>query len=623
MSVANVKMKTVARLALGTALVTVLSGCESRFGRAFTSMVSPQSQTAEPTLVYQPTPAPGNPTYVEGSRAANLQTFESIYGAPVTGPSSTAQQNASAYSIPSFNDGAVAIAPLSAPVETSGYSVAAIPASTVTETIGVTSVAGDGLTYGDTLTSSAYQLDAVTTAQPVYESDQTATVPTETYAALEPAFTPDVISGGTDSTGYTLPTVETVAVTDPMPIADTLMAPASSYIEPISTFDSQIESYDVQQPVFGEQVMIEPTMAKPAMIEPTIVESAASTIVYDQPALDTTVEASIFDEPALEAESLGGQYGVVTSEALAAPASTEAAGSAETMWQSLVDADESVLPAPSASISGVTIMPVSEVMETMTYETTAGSEITITPTPRAKATAEPEPMVMAALAPAPEVMAVAAPVDLGPAYAPAPRARPSRMAKQAASYTTVALAPAPQPRPDFERPVTIATSAGIMVEETLPTPVTEPVAEITTIDPAPEPVQPAEVQIAAVAPEPVSVASTIRADDSDLSGTSWRLVSVAGTEVSSNAELHFDGNSGFAGGQGPCNSYGGEYSTAKMGTFGMANIFTTSLECPNLEIEKSYIEALENAGEYVIAPGFAELELRNAAGEILVKFKAF
>lgn len=655
MSVANARMKTVARLALGTALVTVLSGCENRFGQAFGSLTAPLSKPAETTVVYQPTPAPGNPTYIEGSHAANLQTFESVYGAPVTGPSSVLQQSTAAYSIPSYNDGAVAIAPLSAPVETPTYSVApvaaAVSATTLTPTFGVSSVASTGLTYGDTLTSSAYQLDTVAPA-PVtqtYETYEASVASTPSYATLEPSYSSETISGS-EMTSYALPAAE------PMPAAETMMAPASSYIEPMSTFDTQVETYQpMTEPMFGETVTVEPMMAEPMMVEqamaepfiaepmmvepvmakpimdepvmmqPEMVESSASTLVYDQPAAKTMTQTSTFDQPALEAETLGGQYGVVTPQIAA---QSGAADSAEMMWQSLVNEGESVMPAaaaPSPASSGVTIMPVSEIMETMSYNTTAGSEITTTPTPRQKAAAQPkpapqaEPMVMAALTPVQTVVA-AAPLDLGPVYAPAPRARPTRALEQA-SYTTVAMVPSPQPRPDFERPVTIATSAGVTVEETMPA--AEPAMTITSIEQPAMPAPEADIEMAAVAPEPVSVASTIRADDSDLSGTSWRLISVAGRAVTSNAELHFDGDSGFAGGQGPCNSYGGEYSTAKQGTFGMANIFTTSMACPNLEVEKSYIEALESAGEYVIAPGFAELELRNAEGETVVKFKAF
>jgi ABC-type uncharacterized transport system auxiliary subunit len=99
---------TVARLAMGTAMIAVLSGCESRLGRAFSELTAPTS-TVETVPIAAPAtttvaPAyvlPGAPTYTENSQAANVQTFESIYGAPVVNSAAGIQvTDQASYGIP-------------------------------------------------------------------------------------------------------------------------------------------------------------------------------------------------------------------------------------------------------------------------------------------------------------------------------------------------------------------------------------------------------------------------------------------------------------------------------------------------------------------------------------------
>jgi len=112
-------------------------------------------------------------------------------------------------------------------------------------------------------------------------------------------------------------------------------------------------------------------------------------------------------------------------------------------------------------------------------------------------------------------------------------------------------------------------------------------------------------------------------DLKELSGTSWRLSSLRGKSVPGSAELHFDGNSGFAGGQGICNNYGGEFSETLKGEFDMGNIFSTETECKDLRLEKDYIVALESASKYRMAPGLKELMLIGPDGKTLATFAAF
>jgi len=113
-----------------------------------------------------------------------------------------------------------------------------------------------------------------------------------------------------------------------------------------------------------------------------------------------------------------------------------------------------------------------------------------------------------------------------------------------------------------------------------------------------------ETVVASVETPRLEIAEDV-GDLKELSGTSWRLSSLRGEAVPASAELHFDGNSGFAGGQGICNNYGGEFSEE------------------NLGLEKDYIVALESASKYRMAPGLKELMLIGPDGKTLATFAAF
>jgi len=141
----------------------------------------------------------------------------------------------------------------------------------------------------------------------------------------------------------------------------------------------------------------------------------------------------------------------------------------------------------------------------------------------------------------------------------------------------------------------------------------------------PAPAREEAIEVAALTvPTAETEAETEAATEtSELSGTSWRLVQIDDSQVSVNTELHFDGASGFAGGQGPCNSYGGEFRSVDAGRFSMANIFATDTSCSSIDIEGRYLEALKKADTYEIAPGFSEMSLLDGNGREIVRFKAF
>jgi len=265
----------------------------------------------------------------------------------------------------------------------------------------------------------------------------------------------------------------------------------------------------------------------------------------------------------------------------------------------------------------------------------------------------PEPMIETAALFAPTVetspmprqktfVTVAAPQDNSPAMAPLPRQRPQPTAKSD-DYATLS-APLPQPRPEYKKPMAVATTSGEYVSigalpeagspdglkalESVGLPVDAPAMKVMR-DVAPETpaaVQPVrEARVRTIEPKAPAMdkAAKIDSSGSELSGTSWRLVEVDMAAVSVNAELHFDGASGFAGGQGPCNSYGGEFVNAGQGKFSLSNIFSTDISCSSLAVEKKYLEALETANAYEIAPGFSDLTLLDGNGRKLATFKAF
>jgi len=281
----------------------------------------------------------------------------------------------------------------------------------------------------------------------------------------------------------------------------------------------------------------------------------------------------------------------------------------------------------------------------------------------------------------------AAPIDttasvevasLGGTYVPMPRARPARIGPVFESKKEVAvLAPVPTLRPKMlstpvpkRRPVQMVAISGraitdapaltappMMIEVdpiflddpqfTTEVEASAPEIETAALAPVeipeepqsdaptltmtkPEEVKIEEIETEMVSLEPIETMDAPRVeiaadvgDLKELSGTSWRLSTLEGTNVPASAELHFDGGSGFAGGQGICNNYGGEFSESLKGDFEMSNIFSTETECEHYALEKKYIVALESASTYRMAPGLRELMLVGPNGKTIATFEAF
>jgi heat shock protein HslJ len=196
-----------------------------------------------------------------------------------------------------------------------------------------------------------------------------------------------------------------------------------------------------------------------------------------------------------------------------------------------------------------------------------------------------------------------------------------------AQVETAALGPIETPAPleievDLPEPVVTEQEAMAEVVETVET------AETVVTEPADLSTQMASIDTSKLSAPIVEDQPTVEiADDlgdlKELSGTSWRLEMLNGKDVPATAELHFDGSSGFAGGQGICNNYGGEFSETLKGSFDMGNIFSTETKCEHFGLEREYIVALEGASGYRTTPGQGELQLLDARGRVVATFAAF
>ena len=100
----------------------------------------------------------------------------------------------------------------------------------------------------------------------------------------------------------------------------------------------------------------------------------------------------------------------------------------------------------------------------------------------------------------------------------------------------------------------------------------------------------------------------------DLKGTSWLLVEINGQPVldGSDPTLVFENDR--AGGNGSCNTFGGDY-TAEKGKLTFGSIFSTLMYCEGvMDQETAYLAALEEAAGYHVKDG--NLQILNADGQV-------
>jgi heat shock protein HslJ len=617
MPLADKKLNTIARLAMGTAMISVLAGCDGRFGRAYDAVFAPITG-ADQTVTTVPATAPaygnayvtpGVPTYTEQTQSANLQTFESIYGQPVSGSATQSYATQQPYSVPSFDDGSVDVTPIDAPqiatytqrVEQAQQVYSAAPAPVTLDT--------GTLTYIDPMPTQAASSSYAVATVP------STVVPTSTLPMIgEPVSTGEAVLGlDTTAVGGL---VETAPATfGAGPVIDTF--------ETTTILDSGFDALPVEQTY---QDAMAPAMPAPAFAAPldqlsydTSFSSGGVEIISNEEAVATfegetlppplpPIGGSVFDAPD-PAPATGGQFQILPQTKLeTSDPVTDEPGTIVQMWNSLT----------TQTASATAVMAPVEV------DADLRSVIETSPLPKPKVVT-PVPVKVAA-------------VDYSPRTAPTPRQRPARAQ---ASYRTLAKAPLPQPRPAYNKPMAVATTSGKYISigalpEIGSPALAAPKMPVDTMLPsdamhgnamASRDAAPTVDVAMATPPKPSApkpkVTPAAVDTSSELSGTSWRLLEVYATPIGSNAELHFDGRSGFAGGQGPCNSYGGEFRNTGKGNFSMSDIFSTDVACPGIAAEKQYIAALEKATKYKISDGFSDLTLLDENGEAVATFRAF
>ncbi|MDX9992753.1 MAG: META domain-containing protein [Anaerolineales bacterium] len=105
----------------------------------------------------------------------------------------------------------------------------------------------------------------------------------------------------------------------------------------------------------------------------------------------------------------------------------------------------------------------------------------------------------------------------------------------------------------------------------------------------------------------------------DLKGTSWNLVEIAGQPVLADATPTLVFEDGQAGGNGSCNTFGGEYQQSGNSlTFG--TMISTLMYCEGFsDQETAYLTALSESATYQIKAD--RLTIFNAAGEEILAFE--
>jgi len=626
MPMAKKNLNTVARLAMGTAMLTVISACDSRVANNSYTDIMPMPSvggvTPAQTTTVVITPSyvtPGAPTYVESSQAANVQTFESIYGQPVSQAASGSIVASQPYTPPSYNDGTVVSQSLPAPVALTyaestqptytQQTMAAVEPMTYTAAPEViysdAPVMDDSLVYGDTLVSSSYRVETVAEPAEIVPSS------TSTYTMIEDFAAPAPVA------------METYALDDMPAMEPAMMAPTPQPMEPLgfeaeSSMPSPI--YSEMSSTYSEALPMTDAMAMPA--DTMMVETMPETMAPMAPMA-----------PMAQPMPMDGGFQIISNE----EALTTYDSSAPMPSMDGLGDQSGLMPMP---------MPVEPTLGGAYAVTAPAVDVAVLAVPVLESSPLPRSKNFVTAATVATV-AVAAPVDTSLAMAPVPRPRPAKAAPKVAAKTDKAdeyatlTAPLPQPRPDYKKPMAVATSSGTYVSigalsdapgfeinETLETAMVatdtvDKAAPVAPSAPAVLPVQEASIRTAEAITPSAAPSAAVDTSGSELSGTSWRLIEVGATPVSVNAELHFDGASGFAGGQGPCNSYGGEFTNVGEGKFSMANIFSTETACSSIELEKKYLEALGNADRYEIAPGFSDLTLLDESGSKIAQFKAF
>ena len=115
---------------------------------------------------------------------------------------------------------------------------------------------------------------------------------------------------------------------------------------------------------------------------------------------------------------------------------------------------------------------------------------------------------------------------------------------------------------------------------------------------------------------------TLRKDTLGLRGNTWQLVTLNGAPVEAGKiqpTLTFAGTRSRLHGMAGCNRYSTEYSLADADYLDIPAPVTTKMACPELELEREFLEALEGTANFSITE--ATLSLTDAAGAEVATFR--
>ena len=555
-------MSVGSRLAAATALTGTLAACDGRLGTATDALFQPIS-TETPVQLAERSPAPaapGNPVYIGGSEAANNAQYRSAYGAPVQGSGQAiAAQPTFAGSV--YQDSTISATPIT---NIPGGPVIDAGVSTptpvyTTESLGYSAPGG----YTDTTTLQPQYSAPVLPYSPPISAPTTTTFPS---IGSNPVYLPQ-----SSLPQHILPTEI---------FADASASDGSRDIEPL------LDAVPQQSTPYGStashrySVAEEPLPVTAALLDNPVPQYSTAYSTYEN---DPFVPEYVSVDPVetVEVAALGASFVPMPR---ARPAKIGPVFETKTVAQSA--------PAPKARPSALRTSPL-PLRRPLRVAALSGQAITDAPP----------------LTEAPQMIEVEA------VFLDEPMIEATVDATDVKETETASLEPMDLPKePVSEKPELSVTKPDDIEQEMA-------AMDTSKVDVSDS----ASVEIAALAPPK---APRVEIDDDigdlkELSGTSWRLSQLDGEDVAASAELHFDGGSGFAGGQGICNNYGGEFSETLKGDFKMANIFSTETECEHFALEKKYIVALETAKSYRMAPGLNELSLLGPDGKAIARFAAF
>ncbi len=572
-------MSMASRLAAATALTGTLAACDGRLGAATDGLFTPlpSGSATEAVLNSAPPAEPGNPIYIDGSRAVNDALYQQAYGAPLQGSGQSLPAPQS-FANSVYQDQTIAASP-----------ILNIPGGPVIDAGAFSPMPVETVAYSQpVLTTPAFEAPVAQYTAPV------SAIPSQTFPAI---------------TAVPVETVMPVVTAAPVITAAPMMIEAAPTLAPAPVYNAA-PAYTPQSNLLPTQVFTDASATEgPRDIESLLDGMPGDSAQYGSSA---SHRYSVAEEPLPSLASLP-EY---TPQQYSIPAP-------------MIEAD----PIVQSFVQTQTLPPI----ETETVEVAALSG-TFAPMPRARP---------ARLGPVLEVTK-----EVVTARAPLPTARPKmlttpvpkRRPVQLAALSGRAITDAPALT---EPPMMIEVDPVFLDDPTYTNAIadTAPAIETAALAPVDTPEEPvsdapamagfkpeeAETEVAALPPvetvetmaSPNVVMDSDIGDLKELSGTSWRLSSLEGTAVPASAELHFDGGSGFAGGQGICNNYGGEFSESLKGEFEMNNIFSTETQCEHFALEKKYIATLETASSYRMAPGLRELMLVGPGGKIIATFVAF